>query len=120
MKTKNEMFVTYLMKNGLIPSIELDANDLIIYNFEDNDELAEITELYYSFLSNEKKTVKDYFEKGFVVTAPNEARQLLQRGNKLIDIKPDREKKDKYNHSVFIFWNTKKIKKDLMSIRGEK
>ena len=48
-----------------------------------------------------------------VITNPSIARALLQKGNNIIDIKPN---KNNVRETVFIFENTDKLKNDLTSI----
>ena len=48
-----------------------------------------------------------------VIIRPSIARTLLQKGNPIIDIKPN---KDKPLESVFIFENTEKLRNDLTAV----
>jgi len=48
-----------------------------------------------------------------VILRPSIARTLLQKGNPIVDIKPN---KDKPLETVFIFENNEKFKNDLTSI----
>ena len=48
-----------------------------------------------------------------VITNPSIARVLLQKGNQIINIKPN---KHNARETVFIFENTDKLKNDLTSI----
>jgi translation initiation factor 1 (eIF-1/SUI1) len=44
------------------------------------------------------------------------ARQLLKKGNPIVDIKPDKERD---GHTIFIFETTEKFKKDLSTLLSE-
>ena len=46
------------------------------------------------------------------IFTPFVARNLLKMGNPIIDIKPDKNNKDK---TIFVFENTDKLKKDMVS-----
>ncbi len=46
------------------------------------------------------------------IFTPYVARRLLRMGNPIIDIKPCKENKDK---TIFVFENTEKLKKDMVS-----
>lgn len=48
-----------------------------------------------------------------IIIKPSIARTLLHKGNKIIDIKPNRLKP---NESVFVFESTEKLKNDLTAI----
>ena len=48
-----------------------------------------------------------------IIIKPPIARTLLQKGNPILDIKPN---KDKPNETVFVFQNTKKLREDLTAI----
>jgi len=48
-----------------------------------------------------------------IIINPSIARQLLHKGNLIIDIKP---KKENIKETVFVFENTIKLKNDLASI----
>ena len=46
------------------------------------------------------------------IFTPFVARSLLRMGNPIVDIKPDKNNKDK---TIFVFENTDKLKKDMVS-----
>ena len=46
------------------------------------------------------------------IFTPFVARNLLNMGNPIVDIKPDKNNKDK---TIFVFENTEKLKKDMVS-----
>lgn len=48
-----------------------------------------------------------------VILKPSIARQLLQKGNLIIDIKPNKQKPEE---TVFVFKDTEKLKNDLTAI----
>ena len=45
------------------------------------------------------------------IFTPFVARNLLKMGNPIVDIKPDKNNKDK---TIFVFENTEKLKKDMV------
>ena len=50
-------------------------------------------------------------QKGTVVFRGDIARELLRRGYTIIDIKPDKNNKDK---TIFVFEDTNKLKEDMV------
>lgn len=48
-----------------------------------------------------------------IIINPTIARQLLHKGNAIVDIKPKKENK---NETVFVFENTEKLRNDLTAI----